>query len=253
VVLVDEPAQVDHQRTRLAAELCSELECDGATASQVQAAIKQLPAPERPDKISRQMTNQALADSFRRPEFDAIILDEYWSIIRPREIALEAGRVQVLLQLHPALDEKQRAHVAEMIRERGLRFLRLGDGRDRSRARGGRPERWAARICSTADCTPSQLSKVQFALEGIESRRLRSALREQRALLAEAFASSTLDRESLETYATVTEETRAERRQATDDAIVIIHRVLDAGQRAALADELDLEGMAAFGAREPSS
>ena len=246
VVLVDEPATIEHRRVRLAAELCSQLECDDATATRVRAILMKLPAVGRPDQVSSELTNGALADAFRQAEFDAIVLDEYWAIIRPRDEVILAALLDALVALHEALSAAQRATIGEDLRDSGLHLLETVPSLPTERVlRGGR--RLGLRICTWAECSPSQQQQVYAALLDIDIQGHSRIVAEQNGRLADAFKSSTFARTTLDEYAVAMAEANGLRRQQTDEAIVNIHRALTSAQRAAVADRVEDVGVAAFG------
>jgi len=251
----DDAADGDHHSKKSPADkLCAAVECTDAQRTTIAGLLAGKPH-ERPSDATFATANGELAGAFREPDFEAADL----AVWREAVHGDQAPKLSpsTIVAVHTALDAKQRGVLADLLEDRGPGMFfgprGKGGGKDHhgkggkggkkagNRDKGGRgPEHAIESLCERVSCSAEQRTQIAVALDGARPERKRDEAADKK--MAAAFRSDSLAVADVEAYLDGLMKHHEAEASERDAAIVSVHRVLTAEQRATLATDIAEHG-----------
>lgn len=248
----DDAADGDHHRGKSpAAKLCAAVECTDAQRTTITGLLADS-KHERPDGATFATANGELAGAFRDPDFEAADLAAWRDAVHGGEAPKLSPAT--IVAVHTALDARQRGVLADLLEDRGPGMFFGKRGGKGHHGKGGKPDKKAGKgdtggrgpehaiesLCERVSCSAEQRTQITAALEGARPERKRDEAADK--TMAAAFRADQLAVADVEAYLDgMTKHHEAEATER-DAAIVTVHRVLTAEQRATLATDIAEHG-----------
>ncbi|MCA9655126.1 MAG: Spy/CpxP family protein refolding chaperone [Myxococcales bacterium] len=230
--------------------LCEELGCSDAQREQLATLLGDLrPDHERPPKDERRAAKEALAQAFASDSLSAADLAAYRQAERPADDSRAEKIVATTTGVHAILDAQQRGQLAERIEQRGLpmegrRGKLGGPGGPGGPGRGAKhdPGHRVDQLCDAITCTDEQRTTLGERLAERQPP-ARDGLEAARGALATAFRADALEASAVQAYLDAAAEVEREHLEGRDALVLELHGLLDATQRATLAERIEQRGL----------
>jgi Spy/CpxP family protein refolding chaperone len=244
-----------HGKHRKLARVCEALSCSPEQQTQIEQLFAARPRHERGhDREGRAEANAALATAFRSDGLSASDLQAYREATRRDGDDKAAGMTELATGVHAVLTPEQRSQLGTMIAERGAFLFGGKGGKHAKHAKHAKPfeggkagaeerhARRAAKLCEKLSCTEAQVPRVQAALAKLQKPERDDTA--QRAL-GEAFATDGFGAGDVDTYLTALAARGDAHRDQMETVALELHGILDADQRATVADKIERRGLSA--------
>jgi Spy/CpxP family protein refolding chaperone len=248
----DDDARGDHHKKSPADKLCAAVECTDAQRTTITGLLADGKRPERPSDGTFATANGELAGAFRDPDFEAADLAAWRDAVHGEEGPKLAPAT--IVAVHGALDARQRGVLADLLEDRGPGTFfgkrgkgghGKGDKKGRGKGdkkKGGKhgPEFAVESLCERVSCTTEQRTQITTLLEGARPERKRDEAADKK--MAAAFRGDSLAVADVEAYLDGMKKHHEAEMTERDAAVVSIHHLLTAEQRATLAADIAEHG-----------
>ncbi len=119
-------------------KLCEKLVCTASQKTQVQAIAKELHEDAKPDREAIQAIEQKLGTELAKASPNEKTIDALVNEIAKHQSEMAKRGFEAVLEVHAILDAKQRAELAKLVAEHGMRGL-MGGHRGGGHGKGGKP------------------------------------------------------------------------------------------------------------------
>lgn len=116
----------------MAGKLCEKLVCTASQKTQVQAIAKELAEDAKPDREAIDAIQKKIGTELAKASPNEKTIDALANEIAKHQTEMAKRGLEAVLEVHAVLDAKQRAELAKLVSEHGVRGLMGGH-------RGGRP------------------------------------------------------------------------------------------------------------------